>query len=92
MGEGKRETSGMRTWIAGLVMVVLAFVAPAMAQERRVALVVGVANYENAPVLANPLYDAADTAAALQAAGFDVVESYDPDFATLQRAVRDFSR
>lgn len=82
----------MRVWFIGLVLAAFAFAAPAAAQERRVALVIGVSAYEHAPPLANPLFDAADTAAALQAAGFEVVEAYDPDYAAMQRALRDFAR
>ncbi|MDX2235484.1 MAG: caspase family protein [Hyphomonadaceae bacterium] len=82
----------MRAWVMGLLAAFVLFAGPAQAQERRVALVIGVSSYENAPALPNPLNDAVDTAAALALAGFEVVESYDPDYAGLQRAVRDFSR
>lgn len=64
----------------------------ALAQERRVALVVGVAGYRHAPELTNPLNDAVDMAATLTGMGFQVVEAYDPDYAALQRALRDFGR
>jgi hypothetical protein len=82
----------MRAWIVGLFAAVLMLAQPALAQERRVALVIGVSAYEKAPPLPNPLFDAADTAAALQAQGFELVESYDPDYAAMQRALRDFAR
>lgn len=82
----------MRAWIVGLVLAALAMAGPAAAQERRVALVIGVSAYQHAPALPNPLFDAADTAAALGQSGFEVVESYDPDYARMQAAIRDFAR
>ena len=72
--------------------LVFAVTAPAFAQTRRVALVIGISNYQNAQALPNPLNDAVDMAAAFQAAGFEVVAAYDPDYAAMHRALRDFGR
>jgi uncharacterized caspase-like protein len=55
---------------------------------RRVALVVGVSNYERVPILANPINDAQDMTAALKRLGFDVETVLDPNRATLEAAVR----
>jgi uncharacterized caspase-like protein len=76
----------------GFLAALILFVTPGWAQERRVALVIGVSAYEHAPALANTLYDAVDVSSSLQSMGFEVIESYDPDFAAMQRSLRDFSR
>jgi Caspase domain len=54
----------------------------------RVALVVGVSNYERAGHLPNTLNDAKDMAAALKRLGFDVDTLLDPNRSTLEAAVR----
>src|SRR5207237_9449804 len=60
--------------------------------EKRVALVVGNSNYQNAAVLPNPANDAAAIAATLKDAGFDVVESrLNLPAADMRRALRDFA-
>jgi hypothetical protein len=62
----------------GLVLALLTVsLPPADAAERRVALVVGAANYKNAPRLANTINDAKGMAAALERTGFEV-EDRDP--------------
>ncbi len=76
----------------GILAAFILLATPGWAQERRVALVIGVSAYEHAPALANTLYDAVDVSSSLQSMGFEVIESYDPDFAAMQRSVRDFSR
>jgi uncharacterized caspase-like protein len=56
---------------------------------RRVALVIGNANYKTVSKLLNPRNDAGDVAAALRAAGFaEVVERYDLGVQDLQRALK----
>jgi len=56
---------------------------------RRVALVIGNANYKTASKLLNPRHDAGDVAAALRAAGFtEVAERYDLGVQDLQRALK----
>jgi uncharacterized caspase-like protein len=54
----------------------LTFAANA-APEKRVALVVGNATYQDVPTLANPVTDAKAVSAALKRLGFEVVEGYD---------------
>ncbi len=58
------------------------------AEERRVALVVGVSAYRNVPHLPNTANDARAMAAALQRLGFAVETQIDPDRPTLEAAVR----
>lgn len=63
--------------------------APATAASQRVALVIGNANYANRP-LPNPMNDAADLAAALRAAGFEVMERRNRTADELRRDLIDF--
>jgi Caspase domain len=71
-----------------IVAMLLALAPPADAAERRVALVVGTANYKNAPRLANTLNDANAMAGAMARVGFEVETLLDPDRAALEAAVR----
>src|SRR5215218_5956807 len=64
---------------------------PAFA-EKRVALVLGNAAYQNVAPLANPVNDSAKIATTLKDAGFDVVDSRrDLSAAETKRALRDFA-
>jgi hypothetical protein len=67
--------------------------APAALQgpEQRVALVIGNANYRNAPQLANPDDDAQSIAQFLNSAGFEVVAATDLTQDDMLRVVQDFS-
>jgi len=60
--------------------------------EGRIALVVGNANYEHVPALANPTNDAADISQALQRLGFRVTTVRDANFESLRRALLEFGR
>lgn len=59
--------------------------------EQRVALVIGNANYQNAPQLANPDDDAQSMAQFLNSAGFEVVSATDLTQNDMLRVVQDFS-
>ncbi|AMA59226.1 caspase family protein [Bradyrhizobium sp. CCGE-LA001] len=59
--------------------------------EQRVALVIGNANYKNAPQLANPDDDAQSMAQFLNSAGFEVVAATDLTQDDMLRVVQDFS-
>jgi len=63
-----------------------------IAAEPRVAFVVGVTNYENAPSLANPERDAHLIADALTEIGFDVQLLLDPDQRAMEDGVIEFKR
>ncbi|WP_199752424.1 caspase family protein [Bradyrhizobium sp. RP6] len=67
--------------------------APTVLQgpEQRVALVIGNANYQNAPQLANPDDDAQSMAQFLNSAGFEVVAATDLTQNDMLRVVQDFS-
>ena len=69
----------------------LALAAPALA-EKRIAFVVGNGAYTNAAALANPVNDASDVAAALEAVGFDVILGLDLDKRGFDTRLRDFAR
>lgn len=71
--------------------VLLSVCQPAFA-EKRVALVLGNANYQNVAPLPNPVNDSAKIAATLKDAGFDLVDSRrDLSAAETRRALRDFA-
>ena len=71
-------------------LTLLATVAGARA-DKRVALVVGVSAYQNAPMLPNPVRDARAMAAMFQKSGFDVVSAlYDTGNLQFKRAIREF--
>jgi hypothetical protein len=59
--------------------------------EPRVALVIGNANYQSAPKLANPDNDARSMAQLLTSAGFEVTEATDLTRNDMVKAVQDFS-
>jgi uncharacterized caspase-like protein len=77
-------------WV--LCAVLLLAPAATMADERRVALVVGAAAYQHAPQLPNTRTDATAIAAALQRLGFEVERLLDPDRAAFEAAVRRLGR
>ena len=58
-----------------LCLFVSAMCANAAAAERRVALVVGISAYTNAPTLPNTINDSTAIAALLRSIGFEVVIS-----------------
>ena len=67
------------------------FAEPARA-EKRVALVIGISNYQRAPPLGNPVHDAEAMGALFKKAGFDIVEEKrDLGILDLRRVIRDFS-
>jgi uncharacterized caspase-like protein len=60
--------------------------------DKRVALVIGVSNYQQVPRLPNPVRDADAMAALFKKAGFEVVDGKrDLGIADLRRALREFS-
>ncbi|GKQ53056.1 caspase family protein [Bradyrhizobium sp. Ce-3] len=59
--------------------------------EQRVALVIGNANYQSAPKLANPGNDAQSMAELLNAAGFEVISATDLRQIDMVKVLQDFS-
>ncbi len=83
----------LRPAIFALVATVLLLTGySAGADERRVALVIGNANYANAPRLATSINDAEDIGEALTRLGFDIVLRRDATAADLRSAIEDFSQ
>jgi hypothetical protein len=80
-----------RLLIYALCLIVSAMFANAAAAERRVALVVGISGYANAPTLPNSKNDSNVIAALLRSIGFEVVISRnDLGVVDFKRVVRDF--
>jgi uncharacterized caspase-like protein len=76
-------------FVLGLLLCLCA--GPALA-AKRVALVIGVSNYQQVPRLPNPVRDADAMAALFRKAGFEVVDGKrDLVIADLRRAIREFS-
>src|SRR5216683_2065329 len=84
----KHQRNFVLTILSVLLLVNLAS-ASAQAAEKRIALVVGNANYSSG-TLPTPANDAGLIAQTLQAAGFDVVGVRDLDQDSLRRTFRDF--
>jgi hypothetical protein len=87
-------TCSAAVWLALLAALCLTLLPPpaqaqAPAAERRVALVVGNADYVRAP-LVNPVNDAADLAAALRRLGFEVLERRNRGSEELKRDLIEF--
>jgi len=61
-----------------------------IAGQRRLAVVIGNNNYQNAPKLKNPVNDAVDMSTTLKALGFDVREYHNLTYSELIQAVRDY--
>ena len=75
------------------IVLVLALVAaaPSLADDKRVALVIGNSAYKNTPRLENPRNDANDVAATLKKLGFVVVVGLDLEKAAMERTIREFA-
>ena len=82
-------------WYSGrlglLVLTLLCITLnPALAQQRRIALVIGNATYETGP-LRNPVNDATDMAVLLQRLGFEVSLLKDAKLRAMEDAIEAFS-
>jgi uncharacterized caspase-like protein len=79
------------TLIAALALV-FAVALPAAAEEKRVALIIGIGDYQHLSSLDNPVPDAKAVAATLKAHGFDFSEHYNLTRADLLDALERFKR
>ncbi len=75
---------------AGTFLILLLLSLQANAQQR-VALVIGNSAYQHTGALDNPKNDAVDIGAVLKKHGFQVLEGYDLDKASMERKIRDFA-
>lgn len=79
-------------WKILLILLALGPAGEAMAEQRRVALVIGNGAYQHTTVLANAPNDGRAMAAKLRALDFDVLEGIDLDRRATETLIRDFSR
>ncbi|MFL5283843.1 MAG: SUMF1/EgtB/PvdO family nonheme iron enzyme [Rhodopila sp.] len=94
-GTWRRFQASARGIQAVFLMVILAVAPPAAvsardASQKRIALVIGVGNYQTVPPLENTVNDARSIGDALRRLDFEVTELFDPDFRQLSRGIRDF--
>ena len=79
------------SWLAVMVLA-CTVVTAAVAKERRIALIVSNANYQNTPTLNNPPLDAEAVAATFKDMRFDSVEvMFDAQADALRKRLRDFA-
>jgi uncharacterized caspase-like protein len=79
----------LATCVAGIAALAVTF-TPAAA-DKRVALVIGNAAYQNVPPLQNPSNDATDIAAKLRGLNFEVIEGIDLGKRDMERRIRAFA-
>ncbi|MCK1718422.1 caspase family protein [Bradyrhizobium sp. 141] len=81
-------------WVAVLLAtsLSLSFAPPALAQQARVALVIGNGAYEKVPELPNPTRDAADIGRALERLDFKVTQVKNATAQEMRKAVVEFGR
>ena len=82
----------MRRCLIVLLGVIGCLAATQAMAERRVALVVGNAQYAYAPALPNPRNDAQDISDLLKKIGFEVTVGFDLDQTNFARTIDDFAR
>jgi uncharacterized caspase-like protein len=82
----------LRRALALLGLLAAVLVSADARAERRVALVIGNAQYEHATTLRNPLNDANDIAAVLRTLGFEVVVGTDLDQRAFANQIDQFGR
>ncbi len=88
---GSRICRVVKTIAIGILLTTLCWSAGrAATAEQRIALVVGISAYKQAPELPNPRNDARAMGAALRKLGFTVDEKYDLDNRGLAEALREF--
>ncbi|WP_460450353.1 caspase family protein [Alsobacter sp. SYSU BS001988] len=75
-----------------IAALILALLSDSALAERRVALVIGNANYKKINRLENPVNDAPDISEALRKVGFEVIVKTDTDKGGFDRALSEFAR
>jgi uncharacterized caspase-like protein len=86
-----RLASFLSLVVAAAIAVTFSVAGAHAAPDRRVALVIGNAAYQNVPPLANPLSDAKAVSASLKRLGFEVVEGYDLKIDGMRSLVGEFA-
>ena len=82
----------MRRCLMAVLAAIACLAGTQAVAERRVALVVGNAQYAHTPALPNPRNDAMDIAGTLKKVGFEVILGYDLDQTRFARIIDDFAR
>ena len=80
----------LRLAVLAVAFVAVAFMSPATAAGKRVALVIGNSAYKSVSPLPNPVNDAAAIAKSLAKIGFNVTHLSDLNGSDLRRALQDF--
>ena len=80
----------MRRAILLLLIVAVVAWTPSAFAAKRVALVIGISDYQSLAKLNNPVPDAKAIAASLKSHGFEVTEYYDLPRAELLDAIEEF--
>lgn len=80
----------MRKYLFLLPLLAAVLLGMTPAEARRVALVIGISDYQNLSTLGNPVADATAIANVLKQNGFEVHEHYDLDRADLLDALEEF--
>ena len=78
--------------LAAALLVMLSVSSPALADAKRVALILGIGEYQHLSSLTNPVPDAKAIATELRDHGFEVSEHYNLDRADLLDALETFKR
>jgi hypothetical protein len=78
--------------LLALLAAATTLAAPRAQAEKRLALVIGNAAYQNTTRLLSPSNDASDMAAALARLGFEVVDGNDLDKRAMERTMRQFTQ
>ena len=78
--------------LAAALLVMLSASSPALADGKRVALILGIGEYQHLASLTNPVRDAKAIATELRDHGFEVSEHYNLDGADLLDALETFKR
>lgn len=84
-----QKEESIKTTVTGNTLPQLNEQATAIAAEKRIALVVGNANYKTRP-LRNPRNDADDVSNALKSSGFQVIDLRDATLQQMRNSVRQF--
>jgi hypothetical protein len=83
----------LHVFMTGLVLVLAAIGGPrALAQDKRVALVIGNGAYRETAQLPNPRHDALDMSGTLRRLGFQVLEGLDLEKRQMERLIREFDQ
>lgn len=90
---GNRWLAGLRAALVLAFLVTFGLLAPqALAQEKRVALVLANAAYQNTPRLLNPVRDGQAIANKLRELNFDVITGFDLTTAESEKLVASFGK